>query len=255
MPILVYENLPAYRDAQRREARNREREFTGALHDICGIKIRAMSLRDNLLLDEIQSPFMFNRVPNTKELVFFLWLLSPEFDKWSEETGWRKQWLFGCRWQWFSVEFWQSFFHGRKCRRILKLAEVERGKTLDEKSPMVQATKACFDYVKRMMRDCPNPAGGNGSHESYFSYLANWADIVRAEYKCSEHEVLTTSLPKLWQIIRAITKRKDPAATWSSEECQRIRNATRKAINEKRFTIEDFQKGIPQWDGTDWAKN
>jgi hypothetical protein len=259
--ILIYDNLPAYRAARRRDQLLRDREFQGCNYYIGGIKIRAMSLRDLQILEEIKSPFLFRRWPTNRELVFFLWLLSPEMEKWHDERGWRKQWIFGTRWKTFNLEYWQSVTHGRKCRRLLRLGELENQIAgfnkispdnkfpLPESSPLARAIKQSFEYIDTMFRDGPK---GQSGGESYFSHLAGWSDAVRSEYKCPEAEVFTMPLPKLWQTMRAIDKRKDASATWPSPECERIKKAVRRALKENRFTLEDFINGKPQWDGHQW---
>jgi hypothetical protein len=249
--ILVYERLPAYREARRKDQMLRDREFAGCSYFIGGIRVRPMSLRDLHILEEIRCPFLYRKWPTNRELALFLWLLSPEIEKWHDERGWRKQWLAG-------LEYWQSFLHGRRCRKLLRFRQFEKAVaalkpgenfTLPENSPIAHAIKQAFNYMDVMFRDGPQ---GHGGGESYFSHLAGWCDVIRSEYKCPESEVMTMPLPKLWQVLRAIQKRKDPAATWSSPECDRIRKSVKTAIKSGRFTLQDFIAGKPKWDGQQW---
>lgn len=60
-------------------------------------------------------------------------------------------------------------------------------------------------------------------------------------------------LPKLWQTIRAIEKRKNPKASWATPECTEIRRAIHRSLRTKQFTLEDFIQGKPRWDGKEWV--
>jgi hypothetical protein len=115
-----------YRQQQVRQASDRELDFLGRKHDICGIKIRAMTVLDFCILTHKQSPLLCRTNPSVAELWLFLWVLS---------VG-RKSSL------------WRAWLFGRRFRRI----------------DPEQAAVKCFDYVEQMLADVP--AGRDGGEAS-----------------------------------------------------------------------------------------
>lgn len=193
---------------------HRESAFKNSRFNICGLVIRQMTLRDFLILDAKASPFVtHSRVPTIEDLAEFLWILSPQVARWHDAAGWRKPWLIP------SIERVQAYVHGRRIRKL----------------PCVAAAKQCFEFMEVMFQDCP---GGTQKGEAYQSYLGAWCDTLRSEYKCSEEEIWSMPLPKLFGYLRAMDLRKNPDPKLVNRSSSEIRNEIVRGINQKKWTAE-----------------
>lgn len=216
--LLVYDNVPLIKAARLQEARNRESAFKGTLFDICGLKVRQMTVRDFLILDVLHSPLITNQgTPSLSDLAQFLWIISPEIELWNNETGWRFDWL-------PFVRRICAYRHGRRIRKL----------------NAYDATVAAYRYVSAMFQDAP--AGSAQKGESYITFLAGWCDTLRSEYKCTEDEIFAMPLPKLFGYLRAMELRKNPEPRLVNRSAIEIRQQIVRGLNEGRFTIDDVMR-------------
>lgn len=95
--------IPEYVQAVRKERACRDAAFLGITETVGSFELRAMTLRDYIMLRNMRSPVLA-RIPATEEqLSAFLWLLSPAFQPGWQFTSWllrRAFILFRCRRLW-----------------------------------------------------------------------------------------------------------------------------------------------------------
>lgn len=119
------------RAEQVKQAANRELDFLGRLHDICGIKIRTMTVLDFCLLTHKGSPLLYRINPTLADLSLFMAVLMP---------GKRSL-----------LRLWRM---GRRCRKL----------------NLEQWALRCFEYVEQMMADFPAGQAGGESFVSFVAY-------------------------------------------------------------------------------------
>ncbi len=187
-------------------------------------------MMDYLILERGASPFLYRREPTMGDLAFFLWVLSPSFGKWCSEIGWRKKWL-------LPVQNFQAYLYGRKVRKIL-------GFNIPASSEA--AVIGCFEYVDKMFIDAP-PAITKGG-ESCLCYLTAWFDAMRSEYHCSKEEVWKTTLPQLFQNLKAINQRRNPSAPSFNKHTDQLKYFILRGLRSKAFTMDDLKEGRINFD-------
>lgn len=243
--IIFYNNIPAYRAARQKEARWRMDAFKGAGHSIAGMPIRAMTVRDMILLSDMKCPILAGHDPKLGELVRFLWIMSPEFELWWDKAGWRR---FAKRLQ--PVAAW---LHARKCRRALDIGRLEKLRRLNlgngwrfevpSKSKLALAVEECRQYVNLMFLDSPPAPTEQG--ESFISGLAYWTGELLSEgILQNEDEVHRAPLPKVFQWLKYLRRKRDPKSAEFNVEAGELRRKIVAGLNARRFTQEDLQAGL-----------
>lgn len=216
--------VEALQRARVRELRTRENSLLDLPYDICGMKIRTMTVLDYVLLDRNACPFIRRLEPSLDDLAFFIWALSPQFLKWTERTGWR-------RWLPF-LERLDAFFHGRKVKRLF-------GKNMPASSE--PAVVAAFEYIGVMFYDSPPALVGGG--QSCLSYLTGWFDEVQSQYHFPSDLVWKMGLPELFQRLKAIRQRTNPGVPQFNKDTDEVNLFILRGLRAKEFTLDDLAAG------------
>lgn len=210
--------------AKQKQFRIRENALLGLSHDLCGIKVRTMTIRDYVLLDRTDSPFIRRISPTLAELALFLWILSPAFAKWCEPKGWRK---------WFPfLQPMAAFLHGWKVKHKF-------GKKIPETSEPI--VLKCFEYIDHMFFDAPPALRGGG--ESCLSYLTGWFDALQSEYHFTNETMWSMSLPELFQRLNAIRQRNNPNVPNFNKGTDALKAYVLRGLRSKEFTMDDLAGG------------
>lgn len=216
-PCLRLDQIPGLQEvmveARNKQFKTRENGWLGLSHDVCGFKIRTMTVLDYVLLERSGSPFIHRAEPTMSELALFLWILSEKFDSGKSQKI-------------------AAFIHGMKVRRKL-------GKNIPESSE--PAVKKCFEYISEMFFDAPASIG-SGS-ESCLTYLAGWFDTLQSEYNCPEESIWRMGIPRLFQSLKAISHRRNPSQPSFNQKTDSVKLFILRGLAEKRFTIEDLKSG------------
>ena len=211
-------------EAERNQFRTRENSLLGLTYNLCGFKVRTLSVKDYVLLDRIGSPFIRRLEPTMGDLALFLWLMSPQFALWAEDRGWRKHFS--------TLRPIAAWIYGRRIMRKF-------GRNCPESSePLVVA---CFGYVDEMFFDSPPSVNGGG--ESCLSYLTGWFDALQSEYKFSNEQVWDMGLPELFQRLNAIRQRHNPSAPSFNRQTDELKMWVVSSLRKKDFTMEDLRAG------------
>lgn len=216
--------MEALQRAQARQMRTRENSLLDLTYDLCGLKVRTMTVLDYVLLDRNNSPFVRRLEPSLDDLAFFLWALSPQFLKWTERRGWRR---------WFPfLERLEAFFHGRKVRRMF-------GRNMPETSEPVVI--AAFEYIDVMFFDRPPSMAGAG--ESPLAFLTSWFDSMQSEYHFPSEQVWKMGLPELFQRLAAIRQRRMPHVPDFNRDTDAVNFFILRGLRSKAFTLDDLAAG------------
>lgn len=224
----------------------REDAWLGSTRVIAGKRVRPMSVDDFTILLQFESPLLTRQVPTPDELSFFLWVLSPEIERWHDRKGWRKPWL-------GRFERLESYLHSRHVRRTLKLGELERMEdewlrkhkvpfTLPEDCSFSIAIKQAFEYVDDMFLDKPPSLESKGV-ESGLCYLTSWFDWMQSEYHMPTKEVWKMTLPVLFARLKAIQKRHRAKVPEFNTDRDKILQNIMAGLRQGFYTVADLRAG------------
>lgn len=263
MSSFYLNQIPGYNEAlhraRKQEFRAREDNWLALSGAISGQPVRVMTVRDYVALLRIGSPFLARQEPNFEQLGQFLWLLSPQIERWHNHTGWRKPWLVGCRWNLFSLERWQLRFAAKRLRRKLGMKYLENtarawnranpGKVyeLPEEAPLAKAFADTFAYVDRMFIDRPASLAKDGV-SSGLLYLTSWFDAMQSEYHKTDEEVWRMPLPQLFGRLKAIQQRNNPGEPDFNARQDALAAQIQRAMKEGALTDADVLAGKLKFD-------
>jgi hypothetical protein len=164
-------DIPEYRAAVNAETVARELAFMPGPLPICGVPIRHMNARHHILLAWCGNAFVTGARPQSEDVAFFLWALSPDY---TTEPGFREAFI----------------------------AEKVRG--LD----FVQAVVAIYRYLDGVWLDWP--AGDRGERKHYTAPVASLVDLLATEYGWRDEDILEMPLHRIFQYLRRIAQRRNP---------------------------------------------
>ena len=160
-----------------KEEARREQAFLDLPITVCGEPLRAMTPYDLLLLNGAESPFVCPTEIEPGHVALFFWLLHAEND---HSDGWRNR--------------------RRKRALIRRLAP----KAFDE------VVKGAREYVEEIFQDAPQGGGGAGHEERRplgTCFIAPLVIGIALETGWTQHDILGTPLPRLFQYKKAIARR------------------------------------------------
>jgi hypothetical protein len=181
--------LPEYEAAVRRESNLRNASFLGLSHNICGCRIKQVTLWHWIILDGIESPFTnrftdkidFTFAPTPEQILMFLWVLSPEFWFW-HCLGIRNH---SCK-----------FINWRRKRFIRHHAKMEYPKAVTE---IAQFMKDTFQDLLPWVEDTKGL-----THAPFWSYGAALIHAVASRYGWTRDMALQLPLKELFQYQKII---------------------------------------------------
>jgi hypothetical protein len=223
-PGILFSDVPglmaALNQAREEQFLTRENSLLGLTYDLCGMTLRTMTVRDYVLLERFKSPFTNRLCPTDKDLALFLWVLSPQFQKWCDRKffGW--------------LQPVAAFLHGWKVKR-------RYCRNMPESSEPI-AVK-CFEYIDTMFFDAPPAMRGGGV--SCLSYLTGWFDALQSEYTMSNDDVWNMGLPELFQRLNAIRQRKNPEVPSFNKGTDNVQLWLITGLREKQFTEAELRAG------------
>lgn len=163
-----------YEERAKEDAR-REQAFLDLPMTVCGEELRAMTPRDLLVLNGVESPFVCPFEPTAAHVALFLWVLHVDnkgTDSWGERRAKRKM-----------------------IRRV-----ASRG--------FVQSVKECEAYVEEMFQDAPQSSANQGERRPLGTcFIAPLVIGIALETGWSQADIINTSLPRLFQYSKAIRAR------------------------------------------------
>ncbi len=219
-------DIPGVREAlasaKQKQFVTRENSLLNLTYDICGFRIRTMTVQDYVILDRMTSPFLSRAEPTLDDLAMFLWVMSVGFPSRSQGA---KAWL----------QPIAAFLHGRKVRARF-------GKGMPETSE--PAVVACFGYIETMFYDAPPSMSSGG--ESCLSYLTGWFDAIQSEYKFPSEAVWAMGLPELFQRLNAIRQRNNPSVPTFNKGTDSVKLFILRGLRSKAFTLQDLSAGKVQ---------
>lgn len=230
------------------ETATREDAWLGITHVIAGQRIRVMTIQDYTALLQFESPLLNRRLPTPSELSFFLWVLSPEIEKWHEGRGWRSSAFL--KW----IEQRKSRQHGQRVREALQLADLEKQEaawhakapgipfTLEDDLPFTIAVKDAFKYIDQMFMDRPAALKKEGA-KSGLCYLTSWFDMLQSEYHLPTKEIWRMKLPVLFARIKAIQNRYSKGVPDFNVDRDKVLQNIMQGLRMKLYTEEDLRSG------------
>jgi hypothetical protein len=205
----LVDKIPGYKEALAKEAELRNAALLDA-YALCGLGVRALTLRDVLVLLGAQST-IFSEQPTREDIAAFLWLLQPNFWAWKKAGespvigGWAKR------------------FERRSKRRFTK-----RLRNLKYEQAIIEVD----EYLDAMFLDSPASSDG-GDGAAFTSFAVSIINYIAEAYGWSRHEILNAPLPELYQHIKRIEKNRNPKAPTFNRISDRIKGDWLRSRNKK----------------------
>lgn len=168
----LLQQIPGYAEAVRGELANRELAFMPAPMPICGVPIRHLNARHQMILVRCGNVFVCGGAVRAADVAFFLWALSPDYVV--NDTKRRDAFI---------------------KKRVAKLNFVA----------VVTAIRA---YMEDVMQDMPQ--GPEGERKLYTAPVASLVDMLALEYGWSDELILEMPLARVFQYARRIQSRHAP---------------------------------------------
>lgn len=176
--------IPGFADAVKREQRVRRQAWVHVRHEIAGVPVRSLTLRDMEILEEMQSGF------------FCPW----RFDSDSEYLGHCAQlvwWLSDCPKPDRYRTTWRGLFAAKPRRELI-------AQLATKPAELARDTAA---FMRDQFMDAPK-----GSAESFGTAAAAgpayiFDTLAAGGYAFTADEILDMPLPRLWQLLRLVQRR------------------------------------------------
>lgn len=177
--------IPGYADAVRREDELRRRAWVNPWREICGVRVRPLTLRDMESLAELRNGF------------FLPW----KFDSDEEYLGHCAQ-----------VVWWLSALpkptegdSWLRRRRVLRAKDALVRKLFADRARLAQEVP---EFIGEQFFDSLRGSSGAVSGTPIAANPAYVADtLAAAGYRLHPDEVMALPLPQLWQLLRVATRR------------------------------------------------
>ena len=193
-----------FAEERAREEARREQAFLDLPIIIGGEEVRAMTPRDLLLLNGAECPFVCGGADSPEQVALFIWALHVENDG---SLGWRNR--------------------RRRYKMIRRLAP----QNYDE------LVRACNGYVDEIFQDAPGGSGAGDSPQERrplgTCFLAPLVVNLAVETGWSQHEILGTALPRLFQYQKAIRAREDGKKFIDSSPSDRLTSEFLEELNKQ----------------------
>jgi len=182
-----FKEIPGISEAARRENDSRDAAFLDLETDICGFKIRQMTVEDHLVLSGLDNDVVQGRLPHPKALAFFLWYLSPGYRGNAPVRRW-----------WFAVRVWRKSYD--------------------------HLVAGCRDYMAKTMADAPSRSP---NQRCFASGVAHAVNLIAINYGWKERDILKLSLRRMFQYQRCIQAYHNPRAVFISASDSLVGNYLR----------------------------
>jgi len=206
--MTLEDQIPGYREALAKEAELRDSALLDA-YLICGIPVRALTLRDVLVLLASKSTVLSGEEPTNADIAAFLWMLQPNFWRWKNAGELP---IVG------SLIAWCE----RRARRKLtrRLRALVRGEVI----------ASLNDYLDAIFLDMPASTGGarNAPVSSFGVSITNY---LAETYGWSRDSILQMPLPEVYQHIKQIELNRNPRAPRFNRLSDRIKGDWLRSLN------------------------
>lgn len=164
--------IPGYAEAVNAELVNRELAFMPAPMPICGLPIRHLNPRHQMILVRCRNAFVCGGLVQPKDVAFFLWALSPEYVMNDTEKR-------------------DAYIRERVARLNFR-----------------KVSKEILAYMQQVMQDMPQGEGVD--QKLYTAPVASLVDLLALEYGWSDEAILEMPLARIFQYARRIQARHQP---------------------------------------------
>lgn len=160
-------------EAESEERFQRTVAFLNLPERISGLWVMPMTLRHVVVLESIGSPFVCGGTPTANDVVNFLWILNPKFER--SKTA--KQWFY----------LWH-------CRKL----------------NAVDTVKGIISFLNEAFSD--SIGGGGSNSRQFICNTTAVVGLIASEFGWSEDAILDLSVRKSLGYCRFIIKRRNPGA-------------------------------------------
>jgi len=173
----LFDVIPGYEDAIKRESKIRAFAFLDLPELIGNVRVKAFTPRHFAFLELRNSPFLSGENITIEDVLFFVWVVSEDFDYNNPE--------------------------GRKALVDKIIGECD----------INDLVKDCYTYLEDSFYDNLNKVSDTVSKAPYYSWVTSIVDMIAREYHWSESEILDIPFRRLNQYLKCIVLHNNPNAT------------------------------------------
>jgi hypothetical protein len=232
--VIPLDEVPGLKEAVLKERKNRLLAFFEVSQTVCGFEVMPLTLWRLGLLELHNSPFLSYRVPTPQELMDFLWVMSPEFErrKWWSRAWLRFVFIRRCRATWepsLRKRWWER-------KSAWKKSELKK---LENAS---QITEAICKITSQVFQD--SPRGGGSGGKSYYHGLIALTSLLASRYSWNERDILSLPVARAFQYARECQERDaiDVALHMQTKYRNPLSNPSDDVT--ARFCIEEGKKSL-----------
>ena len=186
------DTIPGVREAKAWEASKRTEAFLDAPRSLAGVEVVPLSLYRLAVLEAAGNAFVCGGAPSPEAVAVFLWVVSPGF----------------------SIQ--ESPARGAFLWRLRESAEF---------ADLAGCVRQIREFLEEMFMDSPmGQRGGGGGVSPVTSSEAVFVDLFGDAYGWTDTQTMHTPLPKLYQLLRRITLRRDPRAVFGNRRSGKLKN-------------------------------
>lgn len=235
--------LEALRESKEADFTTREDAWWNMTFDVGGVLIRTMTVRDYEMLLRQRSPLLLRQMPCPEDMIMFLWLLSPEIERWEQSAGWLAGWRRErCRRK-----------HQRQAEKALDMESfmwLEKAHelknpgqpfTVPDDCAYSKVFAACLKYIDRMFYDRPAGMKKNG-HGSGASYLTDWFCNLQREFHLPTAEIERMPIPELFARLKEIQGHHNPTIPDFNKRADDLNKQVMDALR-SGMTQQDLMEG------------
>lgn len=200
-----------YLAAIEEEGQCRDFAFLGLNHEILGVPLVPMTLRQLIALLAMNSPFLVGTPISEGDVAAFLWFLNPDFKR-----------------------------PGTRGAAVKRQAFVKRIARL----PYRDVVKGIHDYLDTTFMDSP-PSSGSAGKPPIASVAAWLIDVFGSEYGWSRDTVLDSPMAQLYQSLREIKVRHNPKTIPFNRKSDKIHALHVVALQEWKKRQADTAPSLP----------
>ncbi len=190
-------DIPGLAEAKAWEASVRARAFLDVPYTVCGVEVLPLTLYRLALLDAAGSVFLYGGAVTPAAVALFLWIASPDFRA------------------------------GDDGARALFIARL---RTIDALADLAECSRQIGEFLEEMFLDSPAASGGGKGSTPTTSQEAVYCEIFAESCGWSVEQTMHTALPKLYQVLRRITLRKDHEAKFINRRSDKVRGDFQRSL-------------------------
>jgi hypothetical protein len=176
--------IPGYADAVKREQRVRREAWVHVRHELAGVPVRSLTLRDMELLEEMRNGF------------FAPWRFDSD-EEYLSHCAQLVWWLSDCPKPDRYRSTWRDLFTAKPRKELIAQLATRPA----------QLARDVAQFMRDQFMDAPKGQSGIASAATAAGPAYIFDTLAAGGYHFSADEILDMPLPRLWQLVRLVQRR------------------------------------------------